>query len=75
MTSKRVEVTQSRITTLLEKGVFPFIGSMPISRLIVMFQQATPLVFCVARNAPGLAARVGAVNLIEVRWLRTSAFS
>ena len=29
--SKRAEVTQSRITTLLEKDVFPFIGTMPIS--------------------------------------------
>ena len=32
-TSKRAEVTQSRITTLLEKDVFPFIGSMPISTI------------------------------------------
>jgi integrase len=31
--SKRSEVTQSRITTLLEKDVFPFIGSMPISTI------------------------------------------
>ena len=31
--SKRAEVTQSRITTLLEKDVFPFIGSMPISTI------------------------------------------
>ena len=30
---KRAEVTQSRITTLLEKDVFPFIGSMPISTI------------------------------------------
>ena len=29
--AKRAEVTQSRITTLLEKDVFPFIGHMPIS--------------------------------------------
>ena len=29
--SQRAEVTQSRITTLLEKDVFPFIGTMPIS--------------------------------------------
>ena len=28
---KRAEVTQSRITKLLEKDVFPFIGKMPIS--------------------------------------------
>ncbi|MFM7000544.1 MAG: tyrosine-type recombinase/integrase [Limnohabitans sp.] len=32
-TSKRAEVTQSRITTLLEKDIFPFIGSMPISTI------------------------------------------
>jgi len=31
--SKRAEVTQSRITTLLEKDVFPFIGSMPITTI------------------------------------------
>ena len=31
--SKSAEVTQSRITTLLEKDVFPFIGSMPISTI------------------------------------------
>ena len=31
--SKRAEVTQSRITTLLEKDVFPFIGSLPISTI------------------------------------------
>jgi hypothetical protein len=31
--SKRAEVTQSRITILLEKDVFPFIGSMPISTI------------------------------------------
>lgn len=31
--SKRADVTQSRITTLLEKDVFPFIGSMPISTI------------------------------------------
>lgn len=31
--SKRAEVTQSRITTLLEKDVFPFIGHMPISTI------------------------------------------
>lgn len=31
--SKRAEVTQSRITTLLEKDVFPFIGPMPISTI------------------------------------------
>ncbi|QDL39339.1 tyrosine-type recombinase/integrase [Rhodoferax sediminis] len=31
--SKRAEVTQSRITTLLEKDVFPFIGKMPISTI------------------------------------------
>ena len=31
--SKRAEVTQSRITTLLEKDVFPFIGAMPISTI------------------------------------------
>ena len=31
--SKRAKVTQSRITTLLEKDVFPFIGSMPISTI------------------------------------------
>ena len=31
--SKRAEVTQSRITTLLEKDVFPFIGFMPISTI------------------------------------------
>lgn len=31
--SKRAEVTQSRITTLLEKDIFPFIGSMPISKI------------------------------------------
>jgi integrase len=30
---KRAEVTQSRITTLLEKDVFPFIGKMPISTI------------------------------------------
>jgi integrase len=30
---KRAEVTQSRITTLLEKDVFPFIGSMPITTI------------------------------------------
>ena len=29
--SKRAEMTQSRITTLLVKDVFPFIGTMPIS--------------------------------------------
>ena len=29
--TKRAEVTQSRITTLLEKDIFPFIGAMPIS--------------------------------------------
>lgn len=29
--TKRAGVTQSRITTLLEKDVFPFIGTMPIS--------------------------------------------
>jgi len=31
--SKRAKVTQSRITTLLEKDIFPFIGSMPISNI------------------------------------------
>jgi integrase len=31
--SKRAQVTQSRITTLLEKDLFPFIGSMPISSI------------------------------------------
>lgn len=31
--TKRAEVTQSRITTLLEKDVFPFIGTMPISTI------------------------------------------
>ena len=31
--AKRAEVTQSRITTLLEKDVFPFIGHMPISTI------------------------------------------
>ena len=31
--SKRAEVTQSRITILLEKDVFPFIGTMPISKI------------------------------------------
>lgn len=31
--SKRAEVTQTRIKTLLEKDVFPFIGSMPISTI------------------------------------------
>jgi integrase len=31
--SKRAEVTQSRITTLLEKDVFPFIGPMAISTI------------------------------------------
>ena len=31
--AKRAEVTQSRITTLLEKDVFPFIGGMPISAI------------------------------------------
>jgi len=31
--SKRAEVTQSRITTMLEKDIFPFIGSMPISTI------------------------------------------
>lgn len=31
--SKRAEVTQSRITTLLKKDVFPFIGTMPISKI------------------------------------------
>lgn len=31
--TKRAEVTQSRITTLLEKDVFPFIGAMPISTI------------------------------------------
>jgi integrase len=31
--AKRAEVTQSRITTLLEKDVFPFIGLMPISTI------------------------------------------
>jgi integrase len=31
--SKRADVTQSRITTLLEKDIFPFIGSMPISTI------------------------------------------
>lgn len=30
---KRVAVTQARITTLLEKDVFPFIGSMPIATI------------------------------------------
>jgi integrase len=32
-TAKRAEVTQSRVTTLLEKDVFPFIGKMPISTI------------------------------------------
>ena len=31
--TKRADVTQSRITTLLEKDVFPFIGTMPISTI------------------------------------------
>ena len=31
--AKRAEVTQSRITTLLEKDVFPFIGGMSISAI------------------------------------------
>ena len=31
--SKRADVTQSRVTTLLEKDIFPFIGSMPISTI------------------------------------------
>lgn len=31
--SKRAEVTQSRITTLLEKDVFPFIGTLPIAKI------------------------------------------
>lgn len=31
--TKRAGVTQSRVTTLLEKDVFPFIGSMPISTI------------------------------------------
>ena len=31
--AKRAEVTQSRVTTLLEKDVFPFIGKMPISTI------------------------------------------
>ena len=31
--AKRAEVTQSRITALLEKDVFPFIGHMPISTI------------------------------------------
>ncbi|MEI8158538.1 MAG: integrase arm-type DNA-binding domain-containing protein [Burkholderiales bacterium] len=31
--AKRAEVTQSRITTLLEKDVFPFIGGMPITAI------------------------------------------
>ena len=31
--SKRAEVTQSRITTLLEKDVFPLLGSLPISTI------------------------------------------
>ncbi len=31
--SKRAEVTQTRITTLLEKAIFPFIGSLPISSI------------------------------------------
>ena len=31
--SKRAKVTQSRITTLLEKDIFPYIGSMPISNI------------------------------------------
>lgn len=31
--AKRAEVTQSRITTMLEKDVFPFIGSMAISEI------------------------------------------
>lgn len=31
--SKRAAVTQSRITTLMEKDIFPFIGSMPISTI------------------------------------------
>ena len=31
--SKRAEVTQSKITTLLKKDVFPFIGSLPISTI------------------------------------------
>lgn len=31
--AKRAEVTQLRITTLLEKDVFPFIGSMPITAI------------------------------------------
>jgi integrase len=31
--AKRAEVTQSRITTLLKKDVFPFIGHMPISTI------------------------------------------
>jgi integrase len=32
-TAKRAEVTQSRVTTLLEKDIFPFIGKMPISSI------------------------------------------
>ena len=31
--AKRAEVTQSRITTLLDKDVFPFIGGMPITAI------------------------------------------
>ena len=31
--AKRAEVTQSRVTTLLEKDIFPFIGKMPISTI------------------------------------------
>lgn len=31
--AKRAAVSQSRITTLLEKDVFPFIGGMPISTI------------------------------------------
>ncbi len=31
--AKRAEVTQARITTLLEKDVFPFIGAMPINAI------------------------------------------
>jgi len=31
--AKRAEVTQSRVTTLLEKDVFPFLGNLPISTI------------------------------------------
>lgn len=31
--TKRAGITQSRVTTLLEKDVFPFIGTMPISTI------------------------------------------